>query len=75
MEKILVLGSNGFLGKNILKILGNEENIISIPGKSFLDLNNFENLNEFVNGKNIKSVINCAAFVGGISFGYKYQAD
>ena len=75
MEKILVLGSNGFLGKNILKILGNEENIISIPGKSFLDLKNFDNLNEFVNGKNIKSVINCAAFVGGISFGYKYQAD
>tara|TARA_Y100000389_G_scaffold189859_1_gene214056 strand:+ start:3393 stop:4337 length:945 start_codon:yes stop_codon:yes gene_type:complete len=81
MEKkksnLLVLGSGGFLGKNTHKILDleNNYNLFQVIGKSTLDISNKDELTAYLIEKKIEFIINCAAFVGGISFGYKYQAD
>lgn len=76
-KNILLIGSDGFLGKNTKKILNKKNNINFFEIKNSKELNILE-LKELSNylGKNeINSVINCAAFVGGISYGYQYQAD
>lgn len=75
-EQILVIGSEGFLGKHVKRILGaQEKDYIEITGKKDIDISNIKELEEFLQIHNIESIINCSAFVGGISFGYKYQAD
>ena len=39
-KKLLILGSNGFLGKNVLKLVKeqNEYNLLQLRGKEELDL-------------------------------------
>tara|TARA_B100001113_G_C21038670_1_gene591323 strand:+ start:231 stop:1154 length:924 start_codon:yes stop_codon:yes gene_type:complete len=75
-EQILVIGSEGFLGKHVKRILEEQEkDYIEITGKKHIDITNNKELEEFIKNYDIHSIINCAAFVGGISFGYKYQAD
>lgn len=77
MKTILVIGTNGFVGQNVLRILQkqNSYNLVTISGKKQIDIENSFELNQFCKNKNIDSIINCAAFVGGISYGYKYKAD
>jgi GDP-L-fucose synthase len=73
---ILVLGSNGFLGKRVCRKL--KEKKISYHGTSLsmgVDLRDKEqtfNLFEIVKPE---FVINCASYVGGIQFGYKHPAE
>ena len=73
----LLVGSNGFLGKNIKKILQDNKNykLFEIQNSEDIDILNYEKLYSFLNDNNIDKIINCGAFVGGISYGYKYQAD
>ncbi len=75
--KILVLGANGFLGKNVSQVLNknNDYKIIESHGKKSLDLRNYNELDNFLAKNQIDYVINCAAFVGGIAFGYDYPAE
>lgn len=77
MKNILVLGANGFLGKNIVNSLknSNKENLHILSGKHDLDLTNYKELDNYLSNKNIDSIINCSAFVGGISYGYEYPAE
>ena len=77
MKNILVLGANGFLGKNIVNSLknSNKENLHILSGKHDLDLTNYKELDHYLSNKNIDSIINCSAFVGGISYGYEYPAE
>lgn len=77
MKNILLIGSNGFLGKTLEKMLisDNRFEYLNISGKSFLDIRNYDALNNYLKYKNIEIIFNCAAFVGGIAFGYKYQKD
>ena len=74
--KVLVVGSSGFLGGWVKKLLieDNEHEIIEIYGKKDLDITNAKSLNEFFLKHKPQAVINCAAFVGGISYGYKFPA-
>ena len=76
-KNILVLGSSGFLGKNVVKKLNFIDNtsFVEIKGKSDLDITNFQDLSLFLKNRSFNYVINCSAFVGGISFGYKFPAD
>ncbi len=75
-SKILLIGSGGFLGSHTKKLLINEEIAFEeIKGKNQVDLQNVEEFDNFLSGKNIDTIINCSAFVGGILYGYKYQAD
>ena len=74
--KVLVVGSKGFLGSWVKKILLAKTNheILEISGKESLDITKIEDLQNFVSKHKPEAIINCAAFVGGISYGYKYPA-
>lgn len=75
--KILVVGSGGFLGSHVTEKLQNNENydVLKIVGKGQVDITNFDNLKLYLDSNNPEIVINCAAFVGGISYGFKYPAQ
>ena len=72
--KVLLVGSEGFLGGWVKKLLleDNEHELIEIRGKNDLDITNIKKLNQFFINHKPQAVINCAAFVGGISYGYKF---
>ena len=74
--KVLVVGSKGFLGSWVKKILLTDTNheTLEISGKESLDITKIEDLQNFVSKHKPEAIINCAAFVGGISYGYKYPA-
>ena len=75
-KTLLILGSGGFLGSNLKTLIEKENNykILEVKNSADLNLLNYEDL--FMKFKDIKIdyIINCAAFVGGVSYGYKYQA-
>ena len=74
--KVLVVGSKGFLGSWVKKMLLTDTNheTLEISGKESLDITKIEDLQNFVSKHKPDAIINCAAFVGGISYGYKYPA-
>ena len=75
-KNILLIGSQGFLGSHVKSLLDqNNENYQEIKNKKDVDIRNLEELENFVTQNEFNSIINCSAFVGGIAFGYKYQAD
>ena len=77
IEKILVLGSNGFLGKNIREYFESNNydgEIIYHEGKEDINLLNENKLSNFLGDVQPNVIINCAAFVGGISYGTKFPA-
>ena len=76
--KILTIGTNGFLGSWVNKLLQSEHSnfeILEIPGKEECDLTEFSEISNYLQEKSPDVVINCAAFVGGISYGYKYPVE
>ena len=75
MKNILLIGSKGFLGKNVFNQANEEHNVYSISGKSDCDVSDFESLKNYVAEIDFEYIINCAAFVGGIAYGYKYPAE
>ena len=75
-KKILVAGGKGFVGQNVVKKL-KERNLNFavldlIDGHDFRD---FEKTKAIFEKEKFDAVIHCAAFVGGIQFGYKYPAQ
>ena len=75
-KNILLIGSQGFLGSHVKNLLDqNHENYQEIKNKKDVDIRNLEEFDKFVRQNEFNSIINCSAFVGGIAFGYKYQAD
>lgn len=73
---ILVTGCTGFLGKRVCRQL--ESKGISYLGTSRqtgLDLRDRQATLAFFAEKRPTQVLNCAAFVGGIQFGYKHPAE
>ena len=72
--KILLVGSGGFLGNHAKTILNNEYDTFEITGKKQIDITKYDKLDKYLSNLKPDIVINCAAFVGGISYGYKYPA-
>ena len=72
--KILLVGSGGFLGNYVKTILNNEYDTFEITGKKQIDITKYDKLDKYLSNLKPDIVINCAAFVGGISYGYKYPA-
>ena len=73
---ILVLGSNGFLGKRVCHKL--KEKQIPYIGTSFsigVDLREKEQTFKLFEKIKPTYVINCASYVGGIQFGYKHPGE
>ena len=75
-KKIFVPGGNGFLGKRVVKKF--EERCIdyvSLSLRDGYDFRNFEQTKELFEREKFDAVINCAAFVGGIQFGYEKPGE
>ncbi|HAI68943.1 MAG TPA: GDP-L-fucose synthetase [Gammaproteobacteria bacterium] len=76
MKNILVTGATGFLGKRICQKL-NERGLPFTKTALSLgcDLRNRDQTFELFKQAQPDYVLNCAAFVGGIQFGYKYPVE
>ncbi len=75
-KKIFVPGGDGFLGKNVIKKLKERNlNFLSLSLKDGYDFRNFEQIKKIFKKEKFDAVINCAAFVGGIQFGYKHFGE
>ena len=73
--KYLVLGHSGFLGNAIFqKLVELGVPVLGISRQTGHDLRSAEVLNEFFDENEVDIVINCAAHVGGISYGIENQA-
>ncbi|MEW5755436.1 MAG: NAD-dependent epimerase/dehydratase family protein [Pseudomonadota bacterium] len=73
---ILVTGATGFLGKRICRRLNEIGLEYAKTSLSLgLDLRNKQATVDFFHDVQPDYILNCAAFVGGIQFGYKYPVD
>lgn len=73
---ILVTGCTGFLGKRVCRQLdANGIPYLGTSRQTGLDLCDRQATLAFFADKKPTKVLNCAAFVGGIQFGYKYPAE
>ena len=75
-KKIFVAGGNGFFGKRVVKKL-EKRNIeyVSFSLRNGYDFRNIEQTKELFEKEKFDAVINCAAFVGGIQFGYERPGE
>tara|TARA_R110001592_G_scaffold278865_2_gene546185 strand:- start:1340 stop:2263 length:924 start_codon:yes stop_codon:yes gene_type:complete len=73
---ILVTGSSGFLGKRVCKTLS-ARNLpyLGISRENGPDLRDRQSALAFFDKIRPTKIINCAAFVGGIQFGYKHPVE
>lgn len=76
-KNLLVLGANGFLGKNLVSKLNKttDYDVYQLNGKNDLDLTKDNLFNNYLAKNKIDYIINCAAFVGGIAYGYDFPAE
>jgi GDP-L-fucose synthase len=74
-KKILVLGSNGFLGKRLCKLLDLKKIKHTKATRKNCNLINYNEIQRYLNLKKPDIVINCAAFVGGINFSRLYPYE
>lgn len=61
--KILITGTNGYIGKSLYNVLKDEHDVIGLTRNDF-DLTDFQSMNDFFQSKYFDVVIHCAA-VGG----------
>lgn len=73
-NKILILGSNGFVGKAIAKKLRNKP-IYKFNRKKNFDLKNENKLTRFLIKEKFKYILNLAAHVGSVHYVNANQAD
>jgi GDP-L-fucose synthase len=75
-NKILLAGATGFLGKSVAQKL-TEEGLpfVSVSLEDGADFRDFEKTRKLFEQERFDAVINCAAFVGGIEFGYKHPGE
>ena len=75
-KKIFVPGGNGFLGKRVVNKLEERDfDYISLSLRDGYDFRNFEQTKELFTKEKFNAVINCAAFVGGIQYGYEKPGE
>lgn len=73
---ILVTGCTGFLGKRVCRQLESKAiPYLGISSQNGPDLRDRQATLSFFSKKRPSHIINCAAFVGGIQFGYKHPAE
>lgn len=75
INKILFLGSSGFVGSNFLKDSRAENYMILSPKRKELDLTRKKDLNDYLNSSKPDLIINAAGKVGGILINSKNNFD
>jgi len=76
--RVLVLGATGFVGAWVVKKLSQfepEAEIVKASLSLGTDLRDWDQTMDLFRKTRPDYVINCAAFVGGIQYGYKYPSD
>ena len=74
--KILILGSNGFVGKNIVSKLKNTDHrIITLSKSDNVDLRNYEKTRSFFEKTMPDDIINVATHGGSVHYVSKHAAD
>ena len=75
-SKVFVPGGNGFLGKRVVKKL-QEKGIsyVSLSLRDGYDFRDAKRTQQLFERERFDALINCAAFVGGIQFGYEKPAE
>lgn len=75
INKILFLGSSGFVGSNFLKDSRAKNYMILSPKRKELDLTRKKDLNDYLNSSKPDLIINAAGKVGGILINSKNNFD
>lgn len=74
--KIFVPGGNGFVGRRVVKKLEEKNsNFISLSLRDGIDFRDFKQTMALFEKERFDAVINCAAFIGGIQFGYEKPGE
>jgi len=75
-KKIFVPGGSGFLGSRVVKKLTEQNaSFVSLSLSDGIDFRDFNQTRTLFAKEKFDAVINCAAFVGGIQFGYEKPAE
>jgi len=75
-KKILVAGGSGFLGKSVIKKLKERNiNLVSLDLIDGYDFRDFGKTKKIIEKEKFDALIHCAAYVGGIQFGYEHPAE
>ncbi|MDR0373377.1 MAG: NAD-dependent epimerase/dehydratase family protein [Nitrososphaerota archaeon] len=76
VNKVFVPGGNGFLGQAVTKKLQEANiNYVSLSLQNGVDFRDFQQTKDIFEQERFDALINCAAFVGGIQFGYEKPAE
>ena len=77
MKKIVLIGGEGFLGKNIQNTFDGDSKykIYSLSRRNGYDLIEKTKIKNFLNDVKPEYVINCAAYVGSLDYVNKHAAD
>ena len=73
--KVLITGSNGMVGKNIVNNKNSNLYEFLTPTREDLDLLKLENVNEFLKSYKPNFIIHCAGLVGGIQANIENQFE
>lgn len=75
-KKVFVPGGNGFLGQRVVQKLTEKGiSFVSLSLRDGIDFRDFNQTKELFSKEKFDTVINCAAFVGGIQFGYEKPGE
>ena len=75
-SKILVLGGTGFVGKAVCRLLQERGISYSKTSRSLgVDLRGWDETKHLFFETKPEAVINCAAYIGGVQFGYEHPAE
>ena len=75
-KKVFVPGGNGFLGQRVVQKLTEKDiGFVSLSFRDGIDFRDFNQTKELFSKEKFDAVINCAAFVGGIQFGYEKPGE
>jgi GDP-L-fucose synthase len=75
-KKIFIPGGDGFVGQSVVKKLKERNlNFLSLSDRDGYDFRNFNETEELFEKEKFDAVINCAAFIGGIQFGYAHPGE
>ncbi len=77
MKKILILGSTGFVGRNLSEELEKDKNfhLVLHKGRNDCNLLELKETKEYIKAINPNIIINCAANVGSLNYVSRHAAD